>query len=69
MTWRMIGWIVFDEYRRMHWSDCHCIEHDDRYCRSVALAPFSTKAQAELHAARLERARGYACKEYELEAR
>ena len=69
MAWRMTGWITIDEFRRLHWSDCLCVEHDDRYCRSRSLAPFGTKAEAELHASRLERARGYACVARELTAR
>ena len=69
MSWRVTGWVVIDEYRRMHWADCPCVEHDDRYCRSESLAPFGTQVEAELHASRLERVRGYSCKDYELEAR
>jgi hypothetical protein len=69
MSWRMVGWIVFDEYRRLHWSDCGCAEHPGSFCRSKSLTPFTTKPEAETHAARLEQARGYACTAQELTAR
>jgi hypothetical protein len=69
MSWQMVGYITVDEFRRLHWSDCHCVEQDSSYCRSESLRPFTTKAEAETHAARLERARGYAVTTYELTAR
>lgn len=69
MSWRMVGWIVSDEYHRLHWSDCGCVEEDSSFCRSASLQPFTTQAEAQTHAARLEQARGYACKDYELTAR
>jgi hypothetical protein len=69
MSWRVTGYITVDEFRRLHWSDCHCVEEDSSYCRSESLQPFSTRAEAETHAARLEQARGYACVAHELTAR
>jgi hypothetical protein len=69
MSWRMIGWIVQDSERRLHFADCQCCENPSSYCRSASLQPFTTKAEAEIHAARLELARGYAVTAYELTAR